>query len=111
MDRPLIDPAIFRDLQESAGTDFVVELVDTFAEEAPGLIAELRTALADGAADRFRRAAHSLKSNGQTFGVTRLAEQSRVLEHGGFPADAASVDALSDELQAALAALKELSRG
>jgi len=111
MDRTLIDLDIFRDLQDAAGADFVGELVDTFAEEAPALIAELQAAVAAGAADRFRRAAHSLKSNGHTFGATRLAEQALVLELGGLPADAAAVDALAAELEATIAGLRELCRG
>lgn len=111
MDKPLIDLATFADLQDTAGADFVVELVETFAEEAPALVAELRSALLDGAAEGFRRAAHSLKSNGHTFGALRLAEQARALELGGFPADAAAVDALSAELELAIAALRKLARG
>ena len=36
MTSPAIDPARFAELQDTAGADFVVELVDTFLEEAPG---------------------------------------------------------------------------
>ena len=36
-----IDPAVFADLQATAGTEFVIELVDTFLEEAPQMLAEL----------------------------------------------------------------------
>ena len=93
----VIDPHAFDDLQANAGADFVVELVDTFAEEAPHMLAEMRGALADGAAERFRRAAHSLKSNSSTFGATRLAEMARTLELGGLPPDAHAVDALAAE--------------
>ena len=69
MSAAVIDPHTFDELQANAGADFVAELVDTFAEEAPPLIAEMRSALAAGAAERFRRAAHSLKSNSSTFGA------------------------------------------
>jgi HPt (histidine-containing phosphotransfer) domain-containing protein len=44
----------------------VDDLVDTFLEEAIGMLAELRRARADNHADRFRRAAHSLKTNSNT---------------------------------------------
>ena len=111
MNSPLIDRATFSELQDNAGAEFVAELVDTFGEEAPPLIAELREALAAGAADRFRRAAHSLKSNSNTFGATQLAELARTLELGGLPADASGVDALAAEFERTLAALKELARG
>ena len=110
MSQPVIDPHVFDELQATAGADFVVDLVETFAEEAPSLLAELRSALSDGAAERFRRAAHSLKSNSSTFGATRMAEMARALELGGLPHDASGVDALAREFDTSLAALQALSR-
>lgn len=112
---PLIDRATFGELQDNAGAEFVAELVDTFGEEAPPLIAELREALAaradPAAAERFRRAAHSLKSNSNTFGATRLAEMARTLELSRMPADAAPLDALQAEFDITLAALRKAARG
>lgn len=106
-----IDRTVFSELQATAGADFVAELVDTFCEEAPPMIAELRAALAAGAAERFRRAAHSLKTNAQTFGALPLAAKARELEHAGLPPDASGIDALQALFDAAGAALKELARG
>ena len=106
-----IDPGTFAELQANAGADFVCELVDTFAEEAPQIVAEMRSALAAGAAERFRRAAHSLKSNSNTFGASRLAELARTLELGVLPAAAGAVDAVAAELELSLTALKELAHG
>ena len=111
MTATLIDRSTFGELQANAGAEFVVELLDTFAEEAPQILAEMRSALADGAAERFRRAAHSLKSNSSTFGASHLAEMARTLELGGLPADAAPVDALAQEFERTLSALQELARG
>ena len=82
MNPAVIDPHTFDELQANAGADFVLELVDTFAEEAQRLLAELRNALAAGAAESFRRAAHSLKSNSNTFGATRLAVLLRRTQQG-----------------------------
>lgn len=110
MNPAVIDPHTFDELQANAGADFVLELVDTFAEEAPRLFAELRSALEAGAADRFRRAAHSLKSNSNTFGATRLATMARALELEGFPPDASGVDALAPEIDVTVAALQALAR-
>ncbi len=110
MDPAVIDPHTFDELQANAGADFVIELVDTFAEEAPRLLVELRSALAAGAAERFRRAAHSLKSNSSSFGATRLAGMARTLELGGLPPDASAVDALAHEFETTLAALQALAR-
>jgi HPt (histidine-containing phosphotransfer) domain-containing protein len=75
------------------------------------MLAELRAAQAAGAADAFRRAAHSLKSNSNTFGATRLGALARDLELGGLIADTGPLDALDAEYQRVAAALTELSRG
>jgi len=111
MGTPTIDPATFAGLQEAAGAEFVVELVGTFLEEAPKMLAELRAARSDGDADRFRRAAHSLKSNGNTFGATAFGAMARELELGGLIPDAAPLDALEAEYRRVAAALEELGRG
>lgn len=110
MSQSVIDPHIFDELQANAGADFVAELVDTFAQEAPLLLADMRGALAAGAAERFRRAAHSIKSNSSTFGATRLAAMARELELGGLPADLCGVDELGHEFQTTLATLQALAR-
>lgn len=106
-----IDRTTFSELQDSAGADFVVELVGTFFEEAPQMITELRSARAAGDAERFRRAAHSLKTNAHTFGATALGARARELELGGLPADTSGIDALQALYDTAAAALKELTRG
>ena len=107
-----IDRRTFAELQATAGADFVAELVDTFLQEAPGMLAELRTAAADGDATRFRRAAHSLKSNAYTFGALALGSMARELELNGMGPAAAGVaarlDALDAEYARAAASLKEL---
>ena len=111
MTEPTIDMPTFTELQAAAGTAFVSELVGTFLEEAPTMLAELRAARAAGAADAFRRAAHSLKSNSNTFGATRLGALARDLELGGLIAGTGPLDALDAEYQRVAAALTELSRG
>ena len=85
MSGPAIDTAVFAELQETAGADFVQELVDTFLEEAPGMLGALRGAAAASQGDAYRRAAHSLKSNANTFGASALAAMARDLELGGLP--------------------------
>jgi HPt (histidine-containing phosphotransfer) domain-containing protein len=108
----IIDLEVYRDLQETAGADFVEELVDTFLEEAPGMLAALRAAHMAGNDERFRRAAHSLKSNSLTFGAAALAVQARALELGGAGADAeAALSALDQAYAVARERLLELRRG
>ena len=77
---PVIDKATFDELKQMSGDDFINELIDTFLEDAPNMIAEIKSALADNDADTFRRAAHSMKSNAATFGANELAELAKELE-------------------------------
>jgi HPt (histidine-containing phosphotransfer) domain-containing protein len=107
----VIDAATFAELQEAAGAEFVGELIGTFLEEAPQMLAELRAAQASATADTFRRAAHSIKSNANTFGALRLGEMARELELGGLVADAAPVAALQAEYERVATELQELARG
>ena len=110
-DTALIDTGVFAELQAATGADFVVELVDTFAEELPGMLGELRAALEVASADRFRRAAHSLKTNALSFGAQALGEQAKALEVGGLPADVAVLDTLHTLADQSLATLQALTRG
>ena len=93
-----IDLATFKELQVTAGEDFVKELVDTFLAEAPQMLNALRDAAAAGDTDKFRRAAHSFKSNSHTFGAMTLGAMARELEHKGLDhargADAGASNAL-----------------
>ena len=113
MSGPAIDAAVFAELQETAGADFVQELVDTFLEEAPGMLGALRAAAAAGQADAYRRAAHSLKSNANTFGASALGAMARDLELGGLPPSgpAEALAALEEEYGRVAARLRELRGG
>jgi histidine phosphotransfer protein HptB len=110
-----IDPAVYAELKSTTGAEFVIELVVTFLEEAPGMLTELRSARAGGDGDRFRRAAHSLKSNANTFGATRLAALAREMELADLDAgparDETALAGLEAEYARAAAALKVLCNG
>jgi HPt (histidine-containing phosphotransfer) domain-containing protein len=73
---PRLDPAALEQLHELGGDEFVADLVATFVADAPPLLAALR----GSDVGEVRRAAHTLKSNGATFGATRFAELCRGLE-------------------------------
>jgi PAS domain S-box-containing protein len=62
------------------GREAVGELVDTFLDDASTQMATLHGAVESGDADTVRRAAHTLKSNGATFGAQPFAELCRELE-------------------------------
>jgi PAS domain S-box-containing protein len=61
--------------------EFVRDLISTFLTDAPGLVGALRSSLEQRNLEELRRAAHTLKSNGRTFGATTLAVLSEELEH------------------------------
>jgi HPt (histidine-containing phosphotransfer) domain-containing protein len=112
MSPPAIDRATFEALGQTTGTEFALELVDTFLQEAPRMLGDLRVALAARDADKFRRTAHSLKSNSNTFGALALGAMARELELGGVEraneSGGPSLDALDREYSRVAAALTEL---
>ena len=113
MTAAVIDAATLAELEASAGVDFVKELVETFFEEAPAMLAELKRALAAGEAEPFRRAAHSLKSNANTFGALALGALARELELGGLDAgrQPGALERLDEAYRLATAALAEQGDG
>ncbi|WP_310389414.1 Hpt domain-containing protein [Roseateles sp.] len=78
--RSSIDMSTFTELQDAAGADFVVELIETFIDDAPQQLQALRDALGRGDEAGFRRSAHTLKSNGNTFGALAFSALARDLE-------------------------------
>ena len=76
----VIEKTTFEELKQMSGDEFINELIDTFLEDAPKMIAEIKSGLAANNADTFRRAAHSMKSNAATFGASQLAALAKDLE-------------------------------
>jgi PAS domain S-box-containing protein len=75
------DPVDLAQLEAAVGDPtFVRELISTFLNDAPGLLGTLRSSLEQRDLEELRRAAHTLKSNGRTFGATTLASLSEELE-------------------------------
>jgi HPt (histidine-containing phosphotransfer) domain-containing protein len=83
MSEAVIDQTTYDDLKKLVGEDYIGELVETFFEETPLLLVEMRLALDDGDSEAFCRSAHSLKSNSASFGATQLASLARDLEYMG----------------------------
>jgi HPt (histidine-containing phosphotransfer) domain-containing protein len=76
----VIDQATFDELKQMSGEDFINELIDAFLDDAPNMIQNMRGALAAKDVESFRRNAHSLKSNANTFGATELSALAKELE-------------------------------
>jgi CheY-like chemotaxis protein/HPt (histidine-containing phosphotransfer) domain-containing protein len=81
----ILDPKALEKLREMVGgdADFLAELIDTFLEDAPQMLAEMSQAVEDGDAAVLRRAAHSLKSNSADLGGMALSILCRELEGMG----------------------------
>jgi len=81
----VLDSAALNNLLEMVGGefDFLIELIDSFLEDAPQLFTELDQGVNQGDAAIVHRVAHSLKSNGADFGATQFAELCKELELRG----------------------------
>ena len=105
-----LDTETLQGLVDTTDTEFVGELITTFLADTPPLIAQLRQALTAGDAGTFRRAAHSLKSNGASLGAMEFSSQARALEMlgkaGTITDAAAGVDQLAVEYERARVALE-----
>jgi HPt (histidine-containing phosphotransfer) domain-containing protein len=77
-----LDTGRLDELRVSVGDDdeFFAELVDEFLADAPVQLESLRAALSSGDADSARRAAHTLKGTGRTFGAETLASLCQEVE-------------------------------
>jgi HPt (histidine-containing phosphotransfer) domain-containing protein len=87
MTNSVIDEPIFRELKETLGDDFIPELISTYLEETPLLITNMQQALAEGKAEAFGRAAHSIKSSSASLGALDFSAQARDLEMIGKSGD------------------------
>ncbi len=85
--------AALDELRESVGDETTAALVETFLAQGPALVARLRQSVDEGDAAGLRLAAHTLKSNANTFGGSALAEVCQELERIGA---AGAVDGASE---------------
>ena len=111
-----LDTGTLDELRDSMGGDdeFFAELVDEFLADGPVQLESLRTALSSGDADSARRAAHTLKGTGRTFGAETLASLCQEVETaaaaGDMDAGLARIDGIDHEwarVQSELVPLRE----
>jgi HPt (histidine-containing phosphotransfer) domain-containing protein len=97
----VLDTQVLDDLRASLGGDqeFFAELVDELLEDAPRQLASLRASAAAGDADAARRAAHTLKGNGRTFGAPELSALAQELEAAAADGDLEAVSARLDDVE------------
>jgi len=104
MTTSVIDQEVYQALVEIVGEDFVGEMIDAFLEESARFLADMKDALSDRDVDRFRRAAHSLKSNAATLGAMRLSALAKGLED---MARENQLEGAAEKLEPILAAFSE----
>jgi CheY-like chemotaxis protein len=102
-----LDESAIESLRQLDGEAFLAELIDTFLGDAPALVASLRTAHEQGDTEELRRAAHILKSNGQTFGAGGFSELCRALEERARSSQRDGVAELIDRIEREYAALEQ----
>lgn len=100
MTNPTIDRDTLEALVSTTDREFVHELIDTFLDDALSLFDSLGTALSAQDAEGFRRAAHSLKSNGASLGALSFAESAKQLEMIGKSGDLSGVGDKVEQLRA-----------
>jgi HPt (histidine-containing phosphotransfer) domain-containing protein len=109
----VIDAAVIDMLCDALGPDGMAELVATFRDHTPGLLAEAREAHARADWEAAQTAVHGLKGAAASMGLTRLANIARHAERAyaeGRPADAlARLAETEAALAAGLAALAALT--
>jgi HPt (histidine-containing phosphotransfer) domain-containing protein len=81
-DTDIIDRAALEKLFEDTGGDraFLRELINSYLDDAVGLVAVMRHAVDESSAVELRRAAHTLKSNSASFGARALVGMCQDLE-------------------------------
>ena len=108
-----IDRGTLDKLREIVGgnQDDVIEIVCSFLEEGPALMAALQVAAGASNLDVIRRSAHSLKSNARDMGALDLAATCARIESlaaGGAAPPHAEVDRAAAELRDAAGELRSL---
>jgi HPt (histidine-containing phosphotransfer) domain-containing protein len=110
MSEPVLDQTTLDNLRLTTDAEFVRELIDTFLDDSPRLLNEMRQALASGSAEVLRRAAHSLKSNSASLGAQGLSSQAKELELAGKAGQLEGAGPQVDRLAAAYAQVERALR-
>jgi HPt (histidine-containing phosphotransfer) domain-containing protein len=112
-----LDPRALDELRASVGGDpqFVAELIDEFLDDAPRQLLALRDSATSGDAETARRAAHTLKGNGRTFGATAFSalclESETAAAEVRLDAVVGQLDAIDDEWSRVRTALEDVRSG
>lgn len=110
---PLVDEETFTKLANilGSGPDGIDDLVDTFSQDGPETLDQMREAAQDGDMEALANASHKLKGEAGTFGARRLQALCKALElearDGDVDAPTKRIDEVEAVLEQTLAALHE----
>ena len=108
-DASIIDPAVLAQDRAVLGAERGTLMIDTFVETAPVQIEGIKSALADGRAERAADLAHALRGAAGSLGLRRLADCCGALEARARTPEAGALaeelDRLFEESRAALVTL------
>jgi CheY-like chemotaxis protein len=102
-DLPTLDAEVIaemRTLQVEGQPDFVSEMQALFLQETPPLLEAIRAAVTGSDAEALRRAAHTLKGNGNSMGAKRLGGLCLELEKVGKGGSVLGAQPFLNELEA-----------
>ncbi len=108
-DTPAIDAELIRLNLGALGEDAaecLTFLTQTFTEDTPGILAQMRQGAEQRDAATLRINAHTLKSSSATLGAASLSELCRILEAKARAEDLSQTVELVDQVEAAYAAAK-----
>jgi histidine phosphotransfer protein HptB len=96
-----VDTKALNQLLEVIGNDndSLVELMDSFLEDGPELLAGMTTGLESGDTQTLTRSAHTLKSSARDFGLLELSESCLQLEQKGKTGSLDGADNLIAQIQ------------
>src|SRR3954470_10618347 len=97
-----IDQAVLDELERSVGDDreFLRDLVETYLDDTPRLIANVRAGITARDVEATNRAAHTLNSNSASLGALGLSAMARELETLTSPATTEADDLAGPEIDA-----------
>lgn len=103
-----LDPSALNQLSQLVGGDpaGLAELIQSFLDDTPPLLHNLRQALTTNHPELLHRTAHTLKSSARDFGANRLSELSRQLEVLGKEKNWGGVPELVAQTEAEYVAVK-----
>ncbi len=101
-----IDEAAIATLKELGGTEFVLQIIETFLAYAAKVILEARSGLLSGNLEPVIRMGHSLHSGARSLGATKVMDISGRIERAARAQQIVLLDPLFAEMDQAFSEVK-----